>query len=100
MAAVRQLLPAPRAWGTPDTTVVHPREIFRTAILANAASVCLVHNHPSGEPTPSADDDLLTMRLVACGELMGISVLDHIIVAEQGFFSYRESGRLECPEPR
>ena len=91
---------APISRGTLDTTVVHPREVFRTAILANAASICLVHNHPSGDPTPSADDDLLTMRMVACGDLMGIPVLDHIIVAEQGFFSYREANRLESPEHR
>ena len=81
--------------GTLDTTVVHPREVFRAAFLANAASVCLAHNHPSGDATPSVDDDLLTVRLMACGELLGITVLDHIIVAEQGFFSYRESRRME-----
>lgn len=82
--------------GTLDSTIVHPREVFRTALMASAASICLVHNHPSGDPRPSPDDDLLTVRLVACGDLMGIEVVDHVIVAEHGYFSYREAGRLEC----
>ena len=87
---------APISRGTLDSTVVHPRDVFRAAILSNAAALALVHNHPSGDPRPSPDDDLLTVRLVACGDLMGIEVVDHIIVGEQGYFSYREAGRLEC----
>lgn len=87
---------APISRGTLDSTVVHPREVFRTALMASAASICLVHNHPSGDPRPSPDDDLLTVRLVACGDLMGIEVVDHIILGEQGYFSYREAARLEC----
>ena len=82
--------------GTLDSTLVHPREVFRTALMGSAASICLVHNHPSGDPRPSPDDDLLTVRLVACGDLMGVEVVDHVIVGEQGYFSYREAGRLEC----
>ena len=66
--------------------------------MATAASICLVHNHPSGDPRPSPDHDLLTVRLIACGDLMGIEVVDHIIVGEQGYFSYREAGRLKCLE--
>lgn len=82
--------------GTLDSTVVHPREVFRTALMAPAASICVIHNHPSGDATPSPDDDLITVRLVACGEVMGIEVVDHIIVAADGYFSYREARRLEC----
>jgi DNA repair protein RadC len=89
---------APISRGTLDSTLVHPRKVFRTALMASAASICLVHNHPSGDPRPSPDDDLLTVRLVACGDLMGIEVVDHIIVGEQGYFSYREAGRLQCLE--
>lgn len=87
---------SPISRGTLDSTVVHPRDVFRAAILSNAAALALVHNHPSGDPRPSPDDDLLTVRLVGCGDLMGIEVVDHIIVGEQGYFSYREAGRLEC----
>ena len=88
---------APVSRGTLDSTIVHPREVFRAALMASAASICLVHNHPSGDPRPSPDDDLLTVRLVACGDLMGIEVVDHVIVAEHGYFSYREAGRLRVP---
>ena len=87
---------APISRGTLDSTIVHPREVFRTAFLANAASICLLHNHPSGDARPSSDDDHLTVRLVAAGELLGVEVVDHIIVAHQGYFSYREANRLEC----
>ena len=65
---------------------VHPREVFRGAVLAGAAAVLLVHNHPSGDPTPSADDLALTARLKAAGDLLGVPVLDHIIVAQGGSF--------------
>jgi DNA repair protein RadC len=66
------------------------------ALMASAASICLVHNHPSGNPSPSPDDDRLTVRLVACGELMGVEVVDHIVLGDIANFSYREAGRLEC----
>src|SRR5712691_492291 len=68
--------------GTLDATLVHPREVFKAAILANAAALVLTHNHPSGDPSPSADDVLLTRRLVAAGVLLGVEVLDHIIVGD------------------
>jgi DNA repair protein RadC len=63
--------------------VVHPREVFRAAVLGGAAAVVLFHNHPSGDPTPSREDCELTRRLISAGELMGIDVLDHVILADQ-----------------
>jgi DNA repair protein RadC len=80
--------------GTLDASIVHPREVFRAATAAAAAALVLFHNHPSGDPTPSEDDVALTKRLVRAGDLMGIAVLDHVIVAENGFASLRERGDL------
>ena len=81
--------------GTLDATIVCPRDVFRTALLANAAAVIVVHNHPSGDPSPSADDGALTRRLLASGDLLGISVADHIIVTSGGaYFSFREAGLI------
>ena len=80
--------------GTLDTSIVHPREVFRAAASAGAAALVLFHNHPSGDPTPSEDDVALTRRMVRAGELMGISVLDHVIVAENRFCSLQERGDL------
>ena len=81
--------------GTLDAALVHPREVFKAAILANSASVVLGHNHPSGEVASSADDEALTTRLVQCGQLLGIEVLDHIIVGHGGsYLSFKETGNL------
>jgi DNA repair protein RadC len=80
--------------GSLDATIVHPREVFKAAILANAAAIVLAHNHPSGDPTPSADDRFLTNRLIAAGELLGVEVLDHIIIGQSRYCSLRESGLL------
>ena len=80
--------------GTLDSSPAHPREIFREAASASAAAIVLFHNHPSGDPTPSRDDVELTRRLVQAGELMGIDVLDHVILADTHYFSFRESGKL------
>ena len=80
--------------GTLDASFVHPREVFREATTAGAAAVVLFHNHPSGDPAPSRDDVALTGRLVAAGELMGIAVLDHVVLGESRYFSFKESGRL------
>ncbi len=80
--------------GTLDASLVHPREVFREAATAGAAAVVLFHNHPSGDPTPSRDDMALTSRLVEAGELMGIAVLDHVVLGESRYFSFKESGRL------
>lgn len=80
--------------GTLDRSVVHPREVFREAAGARAAGIVLFHNHPSGDPGPSADDVLLTRRMVDAGVLMGIEVLDHLILAGTRYCSLRETGHL------
>jgi DNA repair protein RadC len=80
--------------GTLDSTLVHPREVFKAALLANAAAIIVSHNHPSGDPSPTLDDLDVTRRLVATGEVLGIPVLDHIVVGEGRYFSFKEGGRL------
>jgi DNA repair protein RadC len=80
--------------GTLDSSPVHPREVFREAAVGSAAAIVLFHNHPSGDPAPSADDLDLTARLVEAGVLMGIEVLDHIILGESRYCSLREAGKL------
>jgi DNA repair protein RadC len=80
--------------GTLDSSPAHPREIFREAASACAAAIVLFHNHPSGDPMPSRDDVELTRRLVQAGEIMGIDVIDHVILADTRYFSFREAGRL------
>ena len=67
-----------------SAALVHPREVFKAAILANAASIAFVHNHPSGDPEPSREDIELTRRLVRAGELLGIPVLDHVVIVRRG----------------
>jgi DNA repair protein RadC len=78
--------------GTLDASLVHPREVFRPAIRDAASAVILVHNHPSGDPTPSREDHQVTRQLTDAGGLLGITVLDHIIVARQKTLSIREHG--------
>ena len=78
--------------GSLDTSIVHPREVFREAVSASAASVVFAHNHPSGDPQASEDDIILTKRLAEAGEIMGIDVLDHIIVGEKSFLSLKREG--------
>ena len=80
--------------GTLDSALVTPREVFKAAILTNAASLVLAHVHPSGDPTPSPDDCDLTRRLAAAGALLGIEVLDHIVVGDGRYVSFKEIGRL------
>jgi len=80
--------------GSLDTSVVHPREVFKEAISASAASVIFVHNHPSGDPEPSEDDIKLTERLAQAGEIVGIEVLDHIIVGDKNYLSLKSKGLL------
>ena len=80
--------------GTLNSNLVHPREVFKEAISHSAASVVLVHNHPSGDPEPSEDDLTITKRLTEAGKILGIEVLDHIIVTKNGFFSFKEKGLI------
>ena len=80
--------------GSLDSTVVHPREVFREAASASAAAIVLFHNHPSGDPMPSPDDLVLTTRMVNAGDIMGIDVVDHLILADQRYFSLVEAGRF------
>jgi DNA repair protein RadC len=86
--------------GSLDQTIVHPREVFREATVASAAAVVLFHNHPSGDPSPSPDDLDLTYRVVAAGEILGIDVLDHLILADHRYFSMRESRVLPLTRRR
>jgi len=79
----------PVSMGSLDTSVVHPREVFKEAVAASAASVIFAHNHPSGDPEPSKEDVELTRRLVKSGEIVGIEVLDHIIVCDKGYLSLK-----------
>ncbi|MBW2272777.1 MAG: DNA repair protein RadC [Deltaproteobacteria bacterium] len=81
--------------GTLTASLVHPREVFRIAVREAAAALLLIHNHPSGDPSPSREDRVVTERLVQAGRLLGIKVVDHVVVAEQGYFSFRESGAPE-----
>lgn len=74
--------------GTLDTSAVHPREIFKAAIRASAASIIIVHNHPAGDPTPSVQDTILTRQMKQAGELMRIPVDDHVIIGANDFYSY------------
>lgn len=80
--------------GSLNASVVHPRELFKGAILANAASVVLVHNHPSGDPEPSGADLALTRRLTKAGDVLGIEVLDHVVFGGDACVSLRERDLL------
>jgi DNA repair protein RadC len=80
--------------GILNSSLVHPREVFREAIAERAAAIILVHNHPSGDPTPSADDRLVTEQLVAAGRLLDIPVHDHVVVGRGRYVSFAEAGLL------
>ena len=80
--------------GSLNASIIHPRDVFQRAILSNAASVILVHNHPSGDPTPSPEDMELTRKLVEAGKMLDITVLDHVIVGEGAYISMKEHGNI------
>lgn len=80
--------------GSLNSSIVHPREVFKAAILSNAASIILFHNHPSGDPTPSNEDINITNRLKECGKIIGIEVVDHIIIGNDNYCSLKEKGIL------
>lgn len=77
-----------------NASLVHPRELFKDVIKKSSAAVILVHNHPSGDPTPSEDDIRVTQRLCEAGRLLGISVLDHIVIGDKSYVSFREQGLI------
>ncbi len=78
--------------GTLSSSMVHPRELFKAAIKKSAAAVIIIHNHPSGDPTPSKEDISITKRIVEGGEILGISVLDHLIIGDNKFVSLKAKG--------
>ncbi len=80
--------------GILNSSLVHPREVFREAIAERAAAIILIHNHPSGDPTPSADDRAITAQLVAAGRLLDIPVADHLIIGRGRYLSFAEGGLL------
>jgi len=80
--------------GTLNSSMVHPRELFKFAVKRSAAALILVHNHPSGDPTPSREDREITMRLREAGAIIGIEVLDHIIIGDNKFASFKEMALL------
>ena len=81
--------------GTLNASLVHPREVFKRAILNNASHVIIAHNHPSGDPSPSMDDIATTNRLIESGKILGIAVIDHIIVTKNSFISLKEQGIIK-----
>lgn len=80
--------------GSLNSAIVHPREVFKNAIRRSSASIILVHNHPSGNTEPSKEDIDITDRLVECGNLLGIKVLDHVIIGSNGYFSFKEESMI------
>ncbi len=80
--------------GTVNGAQVHPREVFRTAIINGASRIIAIHNHPSGDPEPSVEDNAITEKLKEAGKIIGINLLDHIIVCQNRYFSYADAGRL------
>ncbi len=80
--------------GSLNANIVHPREVFRTALIESAAHIIVAHNHPSGDPTPSREDIDITKKLVETGKIMGIDVLDHVIIGDCRHFSMKEAGNI------
>jgi len=80
--------------GLLDKSLVHPREVFRAALIDSAKSIIIAHNHPSGNNTPSYEDVEVTKMMKAAGKVMGISVLDHVIISGNGYYSFQEQGEL------
>jgi DNA repair protein RadC len=76
--------------GSLNSSIVHPREVFKTAILGNSASIIIFHNHPSGDPTPSKEDVNITKRLSESGKILGINLIDHIILGDKNYISLKD----------
>lgn len=83
------------ARGSGSACTVHPREVYKAAILSSAQAMVLVHNHPSGDPVPSPDDHAIIKKLYDCGELLGIKVHDSIIVGDDSYYSFADNGQLK-----
>jgi len=84
--------------GTVDTVMAHPREVYAGAVADFATSIIVAHNHPSGDPTPSKQDIATTQQLIAAGQILGVKLLDHIIVAEERHYSFRGDGMTLAQE--
>jgi len=82
--------------GTADQALVSPRDIMRTALVAGAVSIILAHNHPSGDPTPSREDEDVTRRVAAAGRVVGVPLLDHVVLTTGGFVSLADRGAIEA----
>lgn len=80
--------------GSLNTSIVHPREVFKAAIMNNSSALILFHNHPSGDPTSSREDIEVTKRLTEAGKILGIDVLDHVIIGEDKYFSLKDKGLI------
>lgn len=80
--------------GSLNTSIVHPREVFKRAILSNANAILFAHNHPSNDLNPSSEDINITKRLESAGDVIGIKVLDHLIIGESNFYSFKENGQM------
>lgn len=80
--------------GSLNSSIVHPREVFKEALRRSAASIICLHNHPSGDPSPSREDIDVTKRLAECGRLLGMEVLDHVIIGDETFISLKEKGHI------
>ena len=80
--------------GSLNANVVHPREVFKTALAVSAAHIIVAHNHPSGDPTPSSEDIEVTKKLIEAGKIIGVDVLDHVIIGDGRHFSMKEAGHI------
>jgi DNA repair protein RadC len=80
--------------GTLSASLVHPREVFKSAVRVNCASIIIVHNHPTGDPTPSSHDTETTQRIRAAGKVLGIELLDHVIIGEGRYFSSKDKDMI------
>ncbi|CBH21515.1 DNA repair protein radC homolog [Acetoanaerobium sticklandii] len=80
--------------GSLNASIVHPREVFLEAIKKSANKMILMHNHPSGDPTPSSEDINITKRLISAGQIVGIEILDHVIIGDGNFYSFKENGQI------
>jgi DNA repair protein RadC len=80
--------------GRVNASIVHPRDVFKRALLSNSTSILLIHNHPTGNTKPSKNDKKRTQRLVDGGEILGINVLDHLIIGDYNYYSFKENNLL------